>query len=231
MTRLRTLLIAGGMALALPGVAAAQARDWEFCEKLTLGLSASHDAEPFNSLLQDQTQPKGYTTLVMPGFDRCFVGRMGAEPPGVPTFACRKSDAPPELTARALLGKVAVCMERTPDFDENGAAFFSAPPTHIRTEEMTFGDKRTVVFKVEVVEGPATQRRPVEEDEELPAGDPPAEAAPETGAESEQDWYVAPDEGVASDAPDTAGEAAPEATPAAEEPDEGLYFTPAPDGG
>lgn len=219
MTRVRSALIAGGLLLAAPGLAQAQAPDWEFCEKLTLALSTSHDAEPFTSLLQDQTKPKGYATLVMPGFDRCYVGRMGAEPPGVATFACRKNEAPAELTARALLAKIAVCLEREPEFDDQGAAFFAASPTRVSTEELTFGDKRTVVFKVEVVEGPAAERRPLEEAlfEDAPADEAPAE---ETAAMDAVVDAAPPQDAAAEEAPveAAAAEEALAEDPPAEDP-------------
>lgn len=146
----KALLVFGALAL-LPAEAAAQPRDFEFCERLTLVLSASHDAEPFSSLLPDPAKRIGYTTQAMPGFDHCYVGRFGAEPPGIATFSCRHREAPEDLTASALLQRIGVCLERQPEADETGAAFFAAPPTRVTATEEVFGDKRQVIFKVQVV--------------------------------------------------------------------------------
>jgi len=141
-----------GAALLLPGAAQAQPRDFAFCDRLTLVLSAAHDAEPFSSLLPDPSKRLGYTAQAMPGFQNCYVGRFGAEPPGIATFSCRNREAPDDLTAATLLQKVGVCLERQPEADENGAAYFSAPPTRVTATEEVFGDKRQVIFKVQVAQ-------------------------------------------------------------------------------
>lgn len=143
-------VLALGLAAAAPAAAHAQARDFAFCDALTLVLSASNEAEPFSSLLRDQSARQGYTTLALPGFEQCYVGRFGAEPPGIATYSCRNRKAPDDLSAQGLMDKVGVCLEKTPEVDEAGLSWIVAPPTRIRAEEAVMGENRMVLFKIEV---------------------------------------------------------------------------------
>lgn len=153
MSPFRTAAAAAVLAamVAAPGAGQArQVRDFAFCDALTLVLSASNEAEPFTSLLRDPGVRQGYVLSPLPGFEKCYVGRFGATPPGIATFSCRQRKAPADLTAQALMDKIGVCLEKTAEVDDTGLEWFVAPPTRIRAEESTMGEDRQVLLKIEV---------------------------------------------------------------------------------
>lgn len=148
-------VLTAAAALLLAGQSAAQdAVDADFCASLQTAIVAASQPEPFASLRQDPTKAQGYTTLTLPGFERCYAGRMGASPPGVPTFVCRKREAPADFTRNSLAAKASACLGQEAQVDTYAALFFVVDPARVSVEEVGSA-KRMVTFSVTVPPKPA----------------------------------------------------------------------------
>lgn len=146
--------IAAASALLSVGAAQAQEYDADFCASLQTAIAAASQPEPFSTLREDPNKAQGYTTLTLPGFDRCYAGRFGASPPGVPSFVCRKREAPEGFTRNSLAAKTAACLGQEPQVDSYAALFFIVEPARISVEEVG-ADKRMVTYTVAVPLQPA----------------------------------------------------------------------------